>query len=60
MPAVGQPDEDDGSGPVDLDAGPYRTNEQVTEELKLLDRTSDRITLTEIARSAAGTTSSGR
>lgn len=37
---------------IDLDAGPYRTNEQVTEKLRLLDRRSDRITLTEIARSA--------
>ncbi|MFC6905896.1 M14 family zinc carboxypeptidase [Halalkalicoccus tibetensis] len=52
VPVAGQPDGDDGYGPVDLDAGPYRTNEQVTEELKLLDRTSDRITLTEIGRSA--------
>lgn len=52
VPVVGQSDNDDEYGPVDLDAGPYRTNEQVTEELTLLDEMSDRITLTEIARSA--------
>ncbi len=46
-PVAGQSDD-----AVDLDAGPYRTNDQLTHELKLLDRRSDRITLTEIARSA--------
>lgn len=50
VPAVGQSPEDEDA--VGLDAGPYRTNEQVTEELKLLNRMSDRITLTEIGRSS--------
>ena len=48
--AVGQSPKDEET--VDLDAGPYRTNEQVTEELKLLNRMSDRITLAEIGRSS--------
>lgn len=50
VPVAGQPTDDDDA--VDLDAGPYRTNDQLTAELELLDRRSDRITLTEIARSA--------
>lgn len=37
---------------VDLDAGPYRTNEQVTRDLQQLEQHTDRIQLREIGRSA--------
>lgn len=38
--------------PIDLGAGPYRTNEQLTTDLERLDADSDRISLREIGRSA--------
>lgn len=37
---------------IDLGAGPYRTNEQLTADLKRLDADSDRIGLREIGQSA--------
>jgi hypothetical protein len=38
--------------PIDLGAGPYRTNEQLTRDLQALDDSSERISLRELARSA--------
>jgi hypothetical protein len=38
--------------PIDLGAGPYRTNEQLTRDLRALDAESERVSLRELARSA--------
>jgi hypothetical protein len=38
--------------PIDLGAGPYRTNEQLTRDLQTLDASSERISLRELAQSA--------
>jgi hypothetical protein len=38
--------------PIDLGAGPYRTNEQLTRDLRALEASSERISLRELARSA--------
>jgi hypothetical protein len=38
--------------PVDLNAGPYRTNDQLTQSLAQLEATSERLKLRRIARSA--------
>lgn len=48
-----QPDEDD-EQPVDNDAGPYTTNQQLTRDLAQLDAFSDRIRLRRLALSAGG------